>query len=104
MTRTRDLQILQFEMTFYAVRSRDAAGLAEKQYKGLLDLYERFLNNSTSSPADTAKVRRLTHFVVAGLDGILVQELAYPDAKRSEESIDCLIMAAQSIAREIGAR
>ncbi len=100
MTRTRDLQILQFEMTFYAVRSRDAAGLAEKQYKGLLELYERFLNSPETSPSEVAKIRRLTHFVVAGLDGILVQELAYPDAKRSEESINCLIAAAKAIAKE----
>ena len=100
MSRTRDLQILQFEMTFYAVRSRDAAGLAEKQYKGLLELYERFLNSPEASPAEAAKIRRLTHFVVAGLDGILVQELAYPDAKRSEESINCLITAAKAIAKE----
>lgn len=100
MTRTQDLQILQFEMTFYAVRSRDAAGLAEKQYKGLLELYERFLNSPKASPAEAAKIRRLTHFVVAGLDGILVQELAYPDAKRSEESINCLITAAKAIAKE----
>lgn len=100
MTRTRDLQILQFEMTFYAVRSRDAAGLAEKQYKGLLELYERFLNDPEASPTEDAKIRRLTHFVVAGLDGILVQELAYPDAKRSEESINCLITAAKAIAKD----
>jgi hypothetical protein len=87
-------------MTFYAVRSRDAAGLAEKQYKGLLELYERFLNNPKANPAEAARIRRLTHFVVAGLDGILVQELAYPDAKRSDESIKCLISAAKAIARE----
>lgn len=102
MARTRDLQILQFEMTFYAVRSLDAAGLAEKQYKGLLELYERFLNDPAASPADAAKIKRLTHFVVAGLDGILVQELAYPDSKRSEESIGYLIGAAKSLAVEIG--
>lgn len=100
MTRTRDLQILQFEMTFYAVRSRDAAGLAEKQYKGLLELYERFLNNAEAGSTETAKIRSLTHFVVAGLDGILVQELAYPDPKRSEESIKSLIAAAKAIAKE----
>lgn len=100
MKRTRDLQILQFEMTFYAVRSPSAAWLAEKQYKGLLELYERFLAPPDASNADAAKIGRLAHFVVAGLDGILVQELAYPDSRRSGESIQCLIAAAQAIARE----
>lgn len=100
MVRTRDLQILQFEMTFYAVRSPGAAWLAEKQYKGLLDLYERFLSDPDASKEDPEKVRSLTQFVVAGLDGILVQELAYPDEKRSRHSIDCLIAAARAIAKE----
>lgn len=100
MVRTRDLQILQFEMTFYAVRNPNAAWLAEKQYKGLFDLYERFLSDLGASRVDPAKMRRLTQFVVAGLDGVLVQELAYPDETRSNVLISCLIDAAQAMARK----
>ena len=76
-----------------------ATALAEKQYKGLLELYERFLRDPNSPKAEQDKVTSLTQFVVAGLDGILVQELAYPDEKRSKGSIDCLVVAAQTIAR-----
>jgi len=100
MSRTRDLQILQFEMTFYAVRSRNAAGLAEKQYRDLFKIFERFLIGPKSNSSDAAKISRLTHFVVAGVDGILVQELAYPDTNRSEESINSLVSTAQAIAKD----
>lgn len=101
MQRTRNLQILQFEMTFYAVRHANAAWLAEKQYKGLLDQYERFLSERQASKVDGRQLKILTQFVIAGLDGILVQELAYPDDARSKVSLDCLIVAAQSMARQM---
>ena len=101
MQRTRDLQILQFEMTFYAVRHADAAWLAEKQYGGLLVQYERFLSERQASEVDGRQLKILAQFVIAGLDGILVQELAYPDDVRSQESLECLIDAAQAIARKM---
>jgi len=101
MARTRDLQILQFEMTFYAVRHRDAAWLAQKQYEGLLAQYERFLSERQASKVDKQKLQSLAHFVIAGLDGILVQELAYPDEVRSSETLEYLIEAAQLMAKKM---
>ena len=98
MARTRDLQILQFEMTFYAVRHPDAAWLAQKQYEGLLAQYERFLSERQASKVDKRQLQSLAHFVIAGLDGILVQELAYPDEARSSETLEYLIEAAQLMA------
>jgi AcrR family transcriptional regulator len=101
MQRTRELQILQFEMTFYAVRHADAAWLAEKQYKGLLAQYERFLSERQASRVDGSQLKILAQFVIAGLDGILVQELACPDEVRSKDSLDCLIRAAKAMARQM---
>lgn len=101
MQETRDLQILQFEMTFYAVRHLDAAWLAEKQYKGLLTQYESFLSERQLSKVDSQQLKSLAHFVIAGLDGILVQDLAYPDDTRSGETLECLIEAAKNMARRM---
>ena len=101
MARTRDLQILQFEMTFYAVRHPDAAWLAQKQYEGLLAQYERFLSERQASKVDKRQLQSLAHFVIAGLDGILVQELAYPDEARSSETLEYLIEAAQTMATKM---
>lgn len=101
MQRTKGLQILQFEMTLYAVRHADAAWLAEKQYQGLLDQYERFLSERQASRVDRRRLKVLAQFVIAGLDGILVQELAYSDEARSNESLECLIEAAQAMASKM---
>ena len=101
MEGTRDLQILQFEMTFYAVRRPNAAWLAKKQYQGLVEQYESILAERPPYEIDRTGVEILAQFIIAGLDGILVQELAHPDEARSSESLKCLNTAAQAMAGQI---
>lgn len=85
MEGTRDLQILQFEMTFYAVRRPNAAWLAKKQYQGLVEQYESILAERQPNEIARSDLEILAQFIIAGLDGILVQELAHPDEARSSE-------------------
>jgi AcrR family transcriptional regulator len=95
--KTRDLQILQFEVTMYAVRRPDTAWLAEKQYQGYFDQYERILAQPPNIACPPEQIRTLAQFVLAGLDGILVQDLANPDEARSERVLRSMIRASQAL-------
>lgn len=96
--KTRGMQILQFEVTMSAVRRPDAAWLAEKQYLGYIQQYERILAQPQNSELDSAQLRQLAQFVLAGIDGVLVQDLAMPNEARTREALNCLIRAAQALA------
>lgn len=98
---TRKLQILQFELTMYAVRRPETAWLAERQYEGYIQKYERILLSYKGCQLTSRDVRHLAHFLLAGLDGILVQELAMPNEQRTKESFGFLISAGQQLARHL---
>ncbi len=102
--KTRDLQILQFEVTMYAVRRSDTAWLAEKQYEGYFDQYERILAQPRNDGCSKEQIRRLAQFVLAGLDGILVQDLANPDEARTEQLLDSLVRASQAVAAQMASK
>ena len=99
--KTRDLQILQFEMTMYAVRRPDTAWLAEKQYEGYFQQYERILASCEKSQLQRRQLRALAQFLLAGIDGVLVQHLATPNDARSQEQLNTLIEAGQTTARRM---
>jgi AcrR family transcriptional regulator len=98
---TRNLQILQFELTMYAVRDPETAWLAERQYEGYYQKYERILLNYKDCQLTSQDVRHLAQFLLAGLDGILVQELAIPNESRTKESFGYLIESGQQLAKRL---
>ncbi len=105
VTRTRVLQIVQYELTLYALRE-GAQWLAEQQYDAYVQLYRDFLiavSNETGelSPAGCAAVAR---FMLAGVDGLILQELAKPNQARSKRSIEALIGLTQTYARSMMTR
>lgn len=100
ISRTRSIQIVQYELTLYALRE-GAEWLAERQY----DTYVRFYRDalmagrSKSQRISSANCTLLARFIFAGLDGLTLQELAQPSPERSRKNIDALINAAQSFAK-----
>ncbi len=101
--KTKHLQIVQFEMTMYAVRRPSTAWLAEQQYEGYIKQYERILGASNNDLLSSANLRGLAQFVLAGIDGILVQDLATSNEARSGELLEHLVEASQSVARHMAA-
>jgi AcrR family transcriptional regulator len=104
VTRTRELQIVQYELTLYALRE-GAQWLAERQYDAYVEVYCDFLamvarETGELSPAGCIAVAR---FILAGVDGLILQELARPNQARSKRSIEALIRSAQIYARSIEA-
>jgi AcrR family transcriptional regulator len=102
VTRTRVLQIVQYELTLYALRE-GAHWLADQQYDAYVRLYRDFLiavserTGELSSAGSTAVAR----FMLAGVDGLILQELAKPNQARSKRNIDALILATQIYARSL---
>jgi AcrR family transcriptional regulator len=101
--KTRDLQILQFEMTMHAVRRKDTAWLAEKQYHGYIEQYRRILAQQENHGLTNQQLRALAQFLLGGIDGILVQDLAMPSDSRTRESLKRLIQAGQYLAKSMAA-
>ncbi len=103
--RTRTLQTVQYELTLYALRE-GAQWLAERQYEAYAHAYGDFLTEIARetgelSPKDCMTVAR---FMLAGVDGLILQELAQPNQARSKRSIDALVRAAQIYARSLVTR
>ncbi len=99
--KTRHLQIVQFEMTMYAVRRPSTTWLAEQQYEGYIKQYERILGESNNDLLPAASLRDLAQFLLAGIDGILVQDLATSNEARSGELLVYLVETGQSLARDM---
>ena len=102
--RTREVQIVQYELTLYALRE-GAQWLAERQYAAYVQVYRDILlsvakETNELSPAACGAIAR---FILAGVDGLILQELAKPDRARSRRSVEALIRSAQNYARTIEA-
>lgn len=97
--RTRNLQIVQYELTLYAFRE-GAEWLAVHQYDAYVNLYRGTLlaiaeRTRELTPSDCVALAR---FMLAGIDGLLLQQLAKPDRGRSATGIAALIRSSQSYA------
>ena len=99
LVQTRDLQLVQYELTFYALRE-GAQWLAERQYDAYVNLYRDLLFNvaKQSGALNASDCAALARFILAGIDGLLIQELAKPSRSRSIKGLEVLIRAGQSYA------
>lgn len=97
---TRNIQILQYELTLYTLRNGEAQSLAKFQYDSYCKLYEdAFRQGLDHADAQTAiDLGDLARFVVAGMDGLILQYLVDPDEERSSKAVKQLIKASQTLA------
>lgn len=100
LTRTLELQIVQYELTLYALRRDDAVGLAGYQYDAYIKVYQDILQGvaGRTGELDAAECADVARFMLAGIDGLLLQELAKPNRTRSSHAIETLIAATQVFA------
>ena len=99
---TRVLQIVQYELTLYALRE-GAQWLADQQYDAYVRVYRDFLFAVSEKTGELtpAECTAVTRFMLAGVDGLLLQELAKPNQARSKRGIEALIRATQIYARSL---
>ncbi|MGZ2744340.1 TetR/AcrR family transcriptional regulator [Burkholderia stagnalis] len=92
---TRNIQILQYELTLYTLRNEEAKSLAKLQYDSYCKLYEDSFRQCLrdAKVALTIDLAELARFVVAGMDGLILQYLADPDDERANRGLQNLITA-----------
>jgi hypothetical protein len=96
---TPQLQLLQYELSVYAIRHPASSWLVKQQYEWYCRVVEAVFRkgSSATADADTTLFTELAHFVVAGMDGLLLQFLADHDATRAKRGLERLITAATAM-------
>jgi AcrR family transcriptional regulator len=88
-------QFMQMELTVYALRN-GLKSLAERQLQEFLAIYLKLFNEATDVKGRTdLDIEALSRFIVAGLDGILLQHFVEPDESRSSAGCRKLAYFAQ---------
>lgn len=96
---TREIQILQYELTLYTLRNKEAQSLSKFQYDSYCKVYEDAFRLGTGNMAvpPTIDLADLARFVVAGMDGLILQYLVDPDEARAARGLKQLICASQAL-------
>jgi AcrR family transcriptional regulator len=97
-----ELQVMQYELTLYALRHPESAWLAKQQYDGYSALVETLFqhNFETVGKQSTVPFAELARFVIAGLDGLILQFISDRDAVRARRDLDHLIYSVIALAEE----
>ena len=90
-----ELQIMQYELTLYAIRHPDSAWLAKQQYEGYCIVVEALFQQAYASAQQTCAVSfaEIARFVVGGLDGLILQFISDRDTARARRDLNHLIEA-----------
>lgn len=98
------IQIVQYELTLYALRTEGAAWMAKRQYTDYIKAHDDVFSAHAPDASRTTleNVNKLSQLVMAGIDGIIIQELSAPDRARSRNAVRALISSMQSLARSLG--
>ncbi|MGZ3666598.1 MAG: TetR/AcrR family transcriptional regulator [Ktedonobacterales bacterium] len=97
---TPELQIMQYELTLYALRNPDAAWLAKEQYAGYCVVVETLLRETYAAAGQTSAIPfdALARFIVGGLDGIILQFVSDRDPARARGDVEYLIQSVIALA------
>ena len=90
-----ELQVLQYELTLYALRNPASAWLAKKQYSGYSAVVEDLLREACkgAGAACALPYDAVARFVVGGLDGLILRFISDRDTARARRDLESLIAA-----------
>lgn len=94
------LQVMQYELAMYSVRTEGAGGLAQLQYDRYTDLVSTLCEQAARAAGERCAVDfpTLGRLALAVLDGLIVQYVASTDAARArhdlDHAVDMLVMFA----------
>lgn len=96
-----ELQIMQYELTLYAIRHPDSAWLAKQQYEGYCAVVEALFQEAYAAARQTCAVpfAEIARFVVGGLDGLILQFISDHDTARARRDLDHLIRAVLALTK-----
>jgi AcrR family transcriptional regulator len=97
---TPELQVMQYELTLYALRNPQSAWLARQQYSGYCQVVEELLRDAFSAAGQTSRtpLDSLARFVVGGIDGMILQFISDQDSERARKDLDQLTAAVLALA------
>jgi AcrR family transcriptional regulator len=98
-----ELQVMQYELTLYALRHPDSAWLAKRQYEGYSGIVAERIEQAREATGETLAIPSdaLARFIVGGLDGMILQFVSDRDIERARLDLRRLIVAAQALARGV---
>jgi AcrR family transcriptional regulator len=97
---TPELQVMQYELTLYALRHPDSAWLAREQYNGYCAVVQALFEEASAAAeqACALPLTDLARFVVGGLDGMILQFASDRNVERSRRDLEHLIAAVIALA------
>ena len=97
---TPELQVMQYELTLYALRNPEAAWLAREQYSGYCAVVEGVLRAACEREGVICALplAALARFIVGGLDGLILQFVSDQDIARAHRDLESLIAAVIALA------
>jgi AcrR family transcriptional regulator len=95
-----ELQIIQYELTLYALRSPEAAWLAQQQYAGYAAVVEQLVRETEARSGETCAIPadEMARYIVGGLDGLILQFISDRSVERARRDLRNLIAAAVALA------
>ncbi len=95
-----ELQVMQYELTLYALRHPDSAWLAREQYDGYCSVVETLFEEAYAAAQQTCALSfaEIARFVIGGLDGIILQFISDRNVERSRRDLNHLISAVIALA------
>lgn len=100
------LQIMQYELTLYALRRPDSAWLAKRQYEGYCAIVAALIDAVSSDAGERLgeSPEALARFIVGGLDGLILQHISDPDSERARRDLRRLVTATLALAQSSSSR
>ncbi len=97
-----ELQIIQYELTLYALRHPNSAWLAQQQYDGYSSVVESLFQQYFVAAGKTSNVplAEIARFVIAGIDGLILQFVSDRDTLRARRDLNHLISATVMLVEE----
>ena len=96
-----ELQVMQYELTLYALRRPQSAWLARSQYEGYCAIVARLIAEASAAYSEplAEAPEALARFLVGGLDGMILQFVSDQNSQRAREDLHRLIAATLALAR-----
>lgn len=89
----RDLQVMQYELTMYALRADGQGDLARRQYESYADVVATWCADAATAAGEVAAVPlpQLARVMVACVDGLILQYICDPDDQRADADLEAVI-------------
>jgi len=88
-----ELQLMQMELTLYAIRKPESAWLAKQQYAGYSQVIETLFATAYAETGQTCAISfaALSRFVIGGLDGLILQFVSDRNVDRARQDLTLFI-------------